>query len=65
MVFADATKSRKFINLKYFLAHALINHLKVLLQKNGPDKNGPAGPILDEKLVWPDQYLPTKYSGPA
>ena len=32
--------------------------------KNGPDKNGPAGPILDEKMVWPDQYWPTKY-GPA
>ena len=32
--------------------------------KNGPDKNGPAGPILDEKMVRPDQYWPTKY-GPA
>ena len=33
-------------------------------RKNGPDKNGPAGPILDEKMVRPDQYWPTKY-GPA
>ena len=32
--------------------------------KNGPDKNGPTGPILDEKMVRPDQYWPTKY-GPA
>ena len=35
-----------------------------LSQKNGPDKNGPAGPILGEKIVRPDQYWPTKY-GPA
>ena len=27
-------------------------------------KNGPAGPILDEEMVRPDQYWPTKY-GPA
>ena len=25
-------------------------------QKNGPDKNGPAGPILDENMVGLDQY---------
>ena len=28
-------------------------------RKVGPVKNGPAGPILDEKMVWLDQYLPT------
>ena len=33
-------------------------------RKNGPGKNGSAGPILDEKMVRPDQYWPTKY-GPA
>ena len=33
-------------------------------EKNGPDKNGPTGPILDEKMVRPYQYWPTKY-GPA
>ena len=33
-------------------------------RKIGPDKNGPAGPILDEKMVRPDRYWPTKY-GPA
>ena len=30
-------------------------------RKNGPGKNGSAGPILDEKMVRPDQYWPTKY----
>jgi len=29
-------------------------------RKNGPGKNGPAGPILDEKIVRPDQFWSTK-----
>ena len=33
-------------------------------RKNGPGKNGPAGPNLDEKMVWPDHYWLTKI-GPA
>ena len=32
--------------------------------KNGPGKNGPAGPILDEKMVRPDHFWLTK-NGPA
>ena len=31
-------------------------------RKNGPGKNGPAGLILIEKMVRPDQYWPAKYS---
>ena len=27
-------------------------------RKNGPGKNGPAGPILDEKMVRPDHSWP-------
>ena len=29
-------------------------------RKNGPGKNGPAGPILDEKIVRPDHFWSTK-----
>jgi len=33
-------------------------------RKNGPGKNGPAGPILDEKIVRPNHFWSTK-NGPA
>jgi len=33
-------------------------------RKNGPGKNNPAKPILDEKIVWPDHFWLTK-NGPA
>jgi len=26
-------------------------------RKNGLGKNGPAGPILDKKIVWPDYFV--------
>ena len=45
---------------------SVLPHMRMLAchGKNGPDKNGPAGPILDEKMVRPDQYWLTMY-GPA
>ena len=33
--------------------------------KNGPGKNGPAGPILDEKMVRPDHFWSTKNGPPG
>ena len=39
-------------------------HVYLLLglsQKNGPGKNGPAGPILDEKMVWLDRFCSPKF----
>ena len=42
-----------------------IYHIKKwFVTKNGPDKNGPAGQILDKTMIRLDQYWPTKY-GPA
>ena len=52
--------------MEWYIASLNLNFLLLLYchRKNGPGKNGPAGPILDEKMVQLDHSWLTK-NGPA